>query len=61
MGILPNQEQQASLTLEYKMKQRKANRVLPRKLTSHSKQPRLTTQKMILHMDIARWSIPKSD
>ena len=40
----------------------KANRVLPRKLTGHSKYPLPTTQEMtILHMDITSWSIPKSD
>ena len=37
MGILPNQEQQASLTLEYKMKQRKTNRILSREHIVHSK------------------------
>ena len=39
----------------------KANRVLPRKCTGHSKHPFPTTQEMTLHMDIIRWSIPKSD
>ena len=39
----------------------KDNRVLPRKFTGHSKHPLLTTQEKILHMDITRWSIPKSD
>ena len=39
----------------------KANRVLPREHTGHSKLPLPTTQKKTLHMDIARWSIPKSD
>jgi len=29
--------------------------------TGHAKHPLLTTQEMILHMDITRWSIPKSD
>ena len=36
-------------------------RVLPRKCTGHSKHPLPTTQEKILHMDITRWSIPKSD
>ena len=49
MGILPNQEQQASLTLEYKMKQRKANRVLPKEHTGHSKHPLPTTQEKTTH------------
>ena len=39
----------------------KANRVLPRECTGHSKHPLPTTQKKTLHMDITRWSIPKSD
>ena len=39
----------------------KANRVLPRELTGHSKHPLPTTQESTLHMDITRWSIPKSD
>ena len=47
--------------LEYKMKQGKANRVLPREHTGHSKHPLLTTQEKTLHMDITRWSTPKSD
>ena len=39
----------------------KANRVLPRKRTGHSKHPLPTTQEKTLHMDITRWSTPKSD
>ena len=39
----------------------KANRVLPRKCTGHSKHPLPTIQEMTLHMDITRWSISKSD
>ena len=38
-----------------------ANRVLPRESTGHSKHPLPTTQEKTLHMDIARWPIPKSD
>ena len=52
---------QESLALEYKKKQGKANRVLPREHTGHSKHPLPTTQEKTLHMDITRWSIPKSD
>ena len=37
------------------------NRVLPREYTGHSKHPLPTTQEKILHMDITRWSILKSD
>ena len=36
-------------------------RVLPRKCTAHSKHPLPTTQEKTLHMDITRWSTPKSD
>ena len=39
----------------------KANRVLPRECTDHSKHPLPTTQEMALYMGITRWSIPKSD
>ena len=37
------------------------NRILPRECTGHSKHPLPTTQEAILHMDITRWSILKSD
>ena len=36
-------------------------RVLPRECTGHSKHPLSTTQEKTLHMDITRWSTPKSD
>ena len=39
----------------------KANRVLPREHTGHSKHPLPTTQDKNLHIDITRWSILKSD
>ena len=39
----------------------KANRVLPRERTGHSKHPLPTTQERTLYMDITRWSTPKSD
>ena len=45
----------------------KANRVLPRECTGHSKHtghrkhPLPTTQEKTQHMGITRWSIPKSD
>ena len=35
--------------------------VLPREHSGHSKHPLPTTQEKTLHMDITRWSIPKSD
>ena len=37
------------------------NRVLPREHTGHSKQPLPTTLETMLYMNIARWSILKSD
>ena len=39
----------------------KANRVVLKEHTGHSKHPLPTTQEMTLHMDITRWSTPKSD
>ena len=39
----------------------KANRVWQREHTDHSKHPLPTTQEKILHMDITRWSTPKSN
>ena len=39
----------------------KANRVLPRECTGHSKHPLPTTQEKTLHMNITRWSTRKSD
>ena len=39
----------------------KANRVLPRECTGHSKHPLPTTQEKTLHIDITRWPTPKSD
>ena len=35
--------------------------VLPRECTGHSKYPLPTTQEKTLHIDITRWSTPKSD
>ena len=52
---------QANLALEYKTKQFKANRVLPRERIGHRKHPLPTTQEKTLHMDITRWSTLKSD
>ena len=46
--------------LEYKTKQVKANRVLPREHTGHSKHPLAATHGKTLHVDITRWSILKS-
>ena len=39
----------------------KANRVLPREHTGHSKHPLPKTQEKTLYMHITRWPIPKSD
>ena len=41
-------------SLEYKMNQAKANRILPGEYTGHSKHLLPTTQEMILHMDITK-------
>ena len=35
--------------------------ILPRECAGHSKHPLPTTQAKTLHMDITKWSIPKSD
>ena len=43
------------LALEYGVKRAKANRVLPREHTGHSKHCLPTTQEKTLHMDITRW------
>ena len=43
------------------MRQGKGYRVLPREGTGQSKHPLLATKEMTLHMDITRWSTPKSD
>ena len=50
-----------NLALEYRMNRAKANRVLPRECTGHSKYPLPTTQEKTLYIDITRWSTPKSD
>ena len=47
--------------LHTKRSREKANRVLPRECTGHSKHLLPTLQEMTLHMDITRWSIMKSD
>ena len=43
-----------------KQSRSKANRVLPREHTGHSKHPLPRTQEKALHRDITKWSIPKS-
>ena len=50
-----------NLTLDYRMKQVKANRDLRRERSGHSKHLLPITQVKTLHMDITRWSIPKLD
>ena len=47
--------------LEVKNEAGQRLRVLPRERTGHSKHRLPTTQEKSLHMDITRWSIPKSD
>ena len=44
-----------------KWRRAKANRVLPRERTGHSKHLLTTTQEKTLYMDITRWSTPKTD
>ena len=41
--------------------QNEANRILPREHTGHNKHPLPTAQEKTVHMDITRWSTPKSD
>ena len=48
-------------TWSTKQSREKANRVLLRERTDNSKHSLPTTQKKTLHMDITRWSMPKSD
>ena len=43
------------------MRKSKANRVLPKEHTGHSKHPLPRTQEKTLHMDVTRWSTLKSD
>ena len=43
------------------MQNEAGKRVLPRKCTGHSKHTLPTMQEKTLHMDITRWSTPKSD
>ena len=43
-----------NMALEHRMKQGKANRVLPRKRTGHNKHPLPAIQEMTLNMDITR-------
>ena len=50
-----------NLTLDYRMKQVKANRDLRRERSGHSKHLLPITQVKTLHMDITRCSIQKSD
>ena len=56
-------EEEITKTIPKKKKcnKAKANRVLPRERTGHTKYPLPTTQEKSLHMDITRWSAPKSD
>ena len=47
--------------LTTKWSRAKANRVLPSERTGHSKHPLPTAREKTLHVNITRWSIPKSD
>ena len=44
-----------------KWSQSKVNRILPKERTGHSKHPLPTKREKSLHMDVPRWSTPKSD
>ena len=48
-------------TWSTKWSRAKTNGVLPREHTGHSKHPFPETQETTVHMEITRWSIPKSD
>ena len=48
-------------TRRTKQSRAKPNRLLPRKCTGDRKYLLPTTQEKMLHMNITRWSIPKSD
>ena len=45
----------------YKTKQDRVNRDLQKERADHSKHLLPTTQEMTLHVNITRWSIPKSN
>ena len=49
------------MAVEDKMKQGKGLQSFAKECTGHSKHPLPTIQEKTLHMDITRWSIPKSD
>ena len=55
----PGETGRFSLGIQNEARQRLI--VLPRKCTGHSKHPLPKTQEKTLHMDITRWSTPKSD
>ena len=56
---MPGVTRKFGLGVENEAKQRLT--VLPREHTGHCKHPLPTTQEKTLHMDIIRWSTPKSD
>ena len=53
--------QSRDITLPTKVRLVKANRVLPRERTGRRKHPLPATQEKTVHMDITKWSTPKSD
>ena len=55
----PGETGRFSLGIQNEARQRLI--VLPRKCTGHSQHPLPTTQEKTLHMDLTRWSTPKSD
>ena len=57
----PGVTEKFGLGVQNEAEQTKANRVMPRECTVHSKHPLPTTQEKTLHVDITRWSLLKSD
>ena len=57
----PGVTEKFGLGIQDEAGQKKANRVLPREHTVHSKHPLPTRQEKTLHVNITRWSILKLD
>ena len=54
-------QEKPGVTGKFGLGVQKESRVLPKEGTGHSKHHFPTTQEKTLHMDITRWSTPKSD
>ena len=57
---IPRVTSKFDLGVQNEAEQRKANRILPRECTGHSKYP-FQQHNTALYMNITRWSTPKSD